>query len=208
MKTWLFIFTLSCSLVANAAGDYQAGEKKAAVCMACHGATGVSSNPEWPNLAGQHVGYLIKQLKEYQQGHDRVGVVMTPMVSSLTRQDMDDLAEFYKNQPLPKGVTPKRYLQKGEQLYRGGDFEKHITACIACHGPKGTGNAQAGFPVLAGQHPEYLIIQMQQFKDGQRRNDLNSIMRDISKRMSADDIAAVAYYMAGLHESNKDQPDD
>ncbi len=204
MNKWFFLFTLSYALIVNAAGDYHAGEKKSIVCAACHGATGVSSNPEWPNLAGQHAGYLIKQLQTYQQGHDRVGVVMTPMVSGLTRQDMDDLAEFYTKQPLPKGATPKRFMQKGEQLYRGGDFEKHITACIACHGPKGTGNAQAGFPLLAGQHPEYLILQMQQFKDGQRHNDLNSIMRDISGRMSTDDMTAVAYYMAGLHESNKD----
>lgn len=201
MTKWLFLLILSASLTLNAAGDFNAGEKKSIVCAACHGAQGVSSNPQWPNLAGQHVGYLIKQIQDYQRGHDRVGVVMTPMVAALTPQDIDDLAIFFQKQPLPTGVTPKQYLQKGEQLYRGGDFEKHITACIACHGPKGTGNAQAGFPMLAGQHPEYMILQMQQFKNGQRRNDLNSIMRDISQRMSVDDMTAVAYYMAGLHPS-------
>lgn len=201
MNKWLFLISLSCSLILNAAGDLAAGEKKSVVCSACHGAQGVSSNPQWPNLAGQHAGYLIKQIQDYQRGHDRVGVVMTPMVSGLTPQDVNDLAEFYQNQPVPKGVTPQQYLKRGEQLYRGGDFEQHITACIACHGPKGNGNAQAGFPVLAGQHPEYLILQMQQFKDGQRRNDLNAMMRDISKRMSADDMAAVAYYITGLPQS-------
>lgn len=206
MKKWLFLFTLSYSLMVNAAGDYHAGEQKSLVCAACHGAKGVSVNPEWPNLAGQHPGYLVKQLQAYQHGDDRVGAVMTPMVAALTPQDMEDLAEFFHQQPVPKGVTPEQYLHKGEQLYRGGDFEKHITACIACHGPKGLGNAQAGFPMLTGQHPEYLILQMQQFKEGKRRNDLNAIMRDISSRMDADDMAAVAYYIAGLNSgegSNK-----
>lgn len=201
MKKWLFLFALSCSLMVSAAGEDLVGEKKSMVCAACHGSAGVSPNPQWPNLAGQHAGYLKKQLQAYQDGHERVGVVMTPMVAGLTTQDMDDLASFFERQPLLKGVTPEQYVRQGEQLYRGGDFDKHITACIACHGPKGLGNAQAGFPVLAGQHPEYLILQMQQFKDGQRRNDLNAIMRDISKRMDADDMTAVAYYIAGLTQS-------
>ena len=84
-------------------------------------------------------------------------------------------------------------------MYRGGDFNKHITACIACHGPKGTGNAQAGFPSISGQHAAYTIQQLQDFKEGKRKNDLNSIMRDISARMSIEDMEAVANYIAGLY---------
>lgn len=80
-----------------------------------------------------------------------------------------------------------------------GDYAKQITACIACHGPKGTGNAQAGFPALSGQHAQYTILQLELFKDKKRSNDLNGIMRDISAHMSTDDMAAVAYYIQGLH---------
>ncbi len=187
------------SLITNGTGDILAGEKKAQICAACHGAKGISVNPEWPNLAGQHLTYLIKQLKDFKQGHERVSLSMTPFITHLSDQDINDIAAFYHAQPIPKGATPQRYLKRGEMIYRGGDFEKHITACIACHGPKGTGNAQAGFPVLSGQQAKYMILQMQQFKDGKRRNDLNSIMRDISARMSPEDMDAVAYYMAGLH---------
>ena len=121
------------------------------------------------------------------------------MAINLSEQDMEDLAIFYAKQPIPQGKTAKKYLARGEQLYRGGDFSKHITACIACHGPKGTGNAQAGFPVVSGQQAAYTILQLEAFKSGQRSNDLNSIMHDISGRMSKEDMEAVANYMAGLY---------
>ena len=124
---------------------------------------------------------------------------MSPMAINLSEQDMEDLAIFYAKQPIPQGKTAKKYLARGEQLYRGGDFSKHITACIACHGPKGTGNKQAGFPVVSGQHAAYTVLQLQAFKDKKRSNDLNSIMHDISVRMDTDDMDAVANYMAGLY---------
>ena len=76
---------------------------------------------------------------------------------------------------------------------------KRITACIACHGPQGTGNAQAGFPVLSGQHAAYTVLQLVAFKDGKRKNDLNHIMQDISNRMSKEDMEAVAHYIEALH---------
>lgn len=199
MKKMIFLFTLCCAFVVNAAGDPHAGEVKSTACAACHGAKGVSSNPEWPNLAGQNPVYFIKQLNDFKSNHDRVSPVMAPLVSGLSNQDMDDLAAYYASLPLPEGSTPKQYLSRGELLYRGGDFDKHITACIACHGPKGTGNAQAGFPVVSGQQVGYIVLQLQQFKEKKRRNDLNSIMQDISARMSSEDINSVAHYMAGLH---------
>ena len=199
MKKLIFLFILCCSFSVNATGDLQAGKEKSTVCSACHGVQGVSLNPEWPSLAGQHPDYLIKQLNDFNPGHERVNSVMTPLITGLSSQDREDLAAFYASFPLPEGVTPKQYLKRGELLYRGGDFDKHITACIACHGPKGVGNAQAGFPVVSGQQAGYLVLQLQQFKDNKRRNDLNSIMRDISAQMSLEDMSSVAHYMAGLH---------
>lgn len=172
---------------------------KVALCTACHGQLGISTNPEWPNLAGQHASYLIKQLQDFQTANSRNVVTMTRLSSTLTEIEIKELADFYARQPLPKGNTPEKYFKRGELLYRGGDFAKHITACIACHGPQGTGNAQAGFPVLTGQHAQYTILQLQAFKNGKRSNDLNSIMRDISARMSQEDMEAVAYYVQGLH---------
>lgn len=199
MKKLVFLFTLCSSLLVNAAGDVRAGEEKSAVCAACHGVKGVSQNPEWPNLAGQYPGYLVKQLQNFQSGHDRSAGIMTAMASGLTDQDRDDLAAFYGHQPILEGESSRADFKRGETLYRGGDFDKHITACIACHGPQGLGNGEAGFPVLSGQHAEYTLLQLQQFKSHQRRNDLNGIMQDISGRMDSDDMLAVAHYVAGLH---------
>jgi cytochrome c553 len=198
MKKLVFFLALWVNLVVNAAGNPQAGQEKSTVCAACHGPTGVSTNPIWPNLAGQYADYLYKQLIDFK-GKNRQSAVMTPLVANLSEQDMEDLAAFYATQPIPEGKTPRKYLKRGQELYRGGDFNQHITACIACHGPKGTGNAQAGFPVLSGQHAAYTIQQLQLFKDKKRSNDLNSIMHDISGRMSQEDMEAVAHYITGLY---------
>ncbi len=197
-KMALVIFFLS-TFVAYAATNMPLGQEKTMTCAACHGPKGISVNPEWPSLAGQHVGYLAKQLHDFKLHVNREAATMTPMVASLSPKDMEDIALFYASLPLPENTTPKKYLARGEQLYRGGDFNKHITACIACHGPKGTGNAEAGFPALSGQHATYTHQQLQLFKDNKRKNDLNGIMRDISKRMDADDMEAVAQYVSGLH---------
>ena len=199
MKKMAFFLALCATFTVNATGNYQNGREKSMVCAACHGATGISINPVWPSLAGQHAPYLIKELRDFKLKKGRDDPTMTPMSINLSEQDMADLAIFYAKQPLPTGSTPQKYLTRGEQLYRGGDFNKHITACIACHGPKGTGNAQAGFPVLCGQHAAYTILQLQAFKVNKRSNDLNSIMRDISARMDTDDMEAVAHYIAGLY---------
>ena len=199
MKKMAFILALCNTFAVYPAGDYQAGQNKSTVCAACHGPKGISTNPIWPNLAGQHASYLTKQLHDFKQNHGRSAPTMTPMVANLSEQDMDDLAVFYSKQPLPEGRTPSKYLKRGQELFRGGDFSKHITACIACHGPNGHGNAQAGFPILSGQHAAYTVLQLQDFKNNKRSNDLNSIMRDISARMSDDDMVAVANYVAGVY---------
>ncbi|TAL64773.1 MAG: cytochrome c4 [Legionella sp.] len=199
MKKLALAFILCWSFTSYAEETTQTPANKATVCTACHGVEGISPQPIWPNLAGQHPTYFVKQLKDIKIGKLRNVPTMTGIVASLTDQDMLELANYYAMMPRAKGVTPKKYLKRGEQLYRGGDLTKHITACIACHGPKGTGNAEAGFPIISGQHSEYLVLQLQAYKDGKRNNDLNHIMHDISKRMDQDDMEAVAHYIEGLY---------
>lgn len=199
MKKIVFVFVLCASSIANAVGNPDAGQEKSASCVACHGPAGISSNPEWPSLAGQHAAYIEKQLQYFKIGKKRYNPLMAPIVADLNQQDMADLAAYYSSLPLPKQSTPEKFLSPGEQLYRGGNFEKHITACIACHGPRGLGNAQANFPVLSGQQPVYTMQTLLAFKTNQRQSDANDIMRDIASRMSKDDMEAVAYYVAGLH---------
>ncbi|HHF7374861.1 c-type cytochrome [Legionella bozemanae] len=198
MKKFVLTFILFIPLVLFAQ-ENPSTMKKAVVCTACHGQEGNSANPQWPNIAGQHPKYFIKQLHDMKDSNLRDAPTMKALVAALNEQDMDDLAVYYAKMPLAQGSTPEKFLKRGEQIYRGGDFAKRITACIACHGPKGTGNAPAGFPVLSGQHAAYTVLQLNAFKDGKRKNDLNHIMQDISSRMSQDDMEAVAHYIEGLH---------
>lgn len=180
--------------------DIKAGKEKAqAVCVACHGPDGNSVNPTWPKLAAQHAPYLINQMKAFKAGKDRSNASMAPMMAPLTEQDMINLAAYYSQQKRTIEKANKALLKRGEMLYRGGDETKHIAACIACHGPKGLGNAQAGFPSLSGQHAAYIAEELEDYQAGRRKTDINSIMRDIAKRMDKNDMKAVASYISGLH---------
>jgi len=76
------------------AGDASAGKAKSASCAACHGPEGISSNSEWPNLAGQQEKYLVNQLKEFRDG-GRENVLMSPMSKSLSDEDIDDISAYY-----------------------------------------------------------------------------------------------------------------
>lgn len=78
------------------AGDAEAGKTKSAACAGCHGAEGVSSNPMWPNLAGQKEGYLVKQLKAFREG-TRSDPMMTPMAKPLSDDDIDNLAAYFSS---------------------------------------------------------------------------------------------------------------
>lgn len=92
------ILLVSGILVAAAATaqDIERGEAKSAECVACHGPMGVSSNPTFPNLAGQHAAYLQIQLEKFQTG-ERYHPLMTPVADSLSQQDINDLAEYFAN---------------------------------------------------------------------------------------------------------------
>lgn len=201
IRLLLVLFFGSVTLT-YAAVDIKHGQEKSMVCSACHGEKGISSQPDWPNFAGQYAAYLAKQIREFKQGKTRTAAMMSPMVAGLTEQDILDLAAFYAAQQRARGIKiPQQYhAARGRELYLSGDFSKHITACIACHGPYGTGNEQAGFPMISGQQPHYLQQQLQNFKSKQRTNDLQGIMQSICARMSDEDMEAVSYYIAGLEE--------
>lgn len=172
---------------------------KSRLCIACHGSNGISSNSDWPNIAGQNKQYFIKQLNDMKIGTQRNPGVMDGVMDVLSKQDIDDLADYYAKLAVVQSVTAKHFLARGQQLYQMGDRSSQIIACTICHGPKGTGNNQAGFPKLAGQKANYTIIQLKAFKEKKRTNDLNDIMQDITSKMSQEDIAAVAYYIQELH---------
>ena len=187
-------------------GDATAGATKAAVCGACHGATGNSVNPIWPSLAGQHQSYIAEQLALLKAG-TRVAPVMQPMAAALSPQDMADLGAYFERQT-PAGLEADPSLwQAGEKLYRGGDPKRSIPACIGCHGPNGRGNGPAKWPQIRAQQSVYVATQLKNYAAHARYTTAagqpappasSEIMSDVAGRLSEADISALASYVQGL----------
>lgn len=200
MKKIVFAVSL-VSLIAAlpaVAGDAAVGKAKSASCAACHGADGNSPSPGFPKLAGQHESYIAKQLRDYKSGK-RVNATMNAMVLPLSEQDIDDLAAYFASQSVQVGTAAEDQFELGQAIYRAGNASSGVPACAACHGPNGTGNPQAKFPALSGQHADYIALQLKNFRKGERANDAGNMMRGVAARMSDAEIEAVAQYVQGLH---------
>ena len=166
--------------------------------FACHGADGNSLITQYPKLAGQHEKYLEKQLKDLKLGMTSGGKqgrnepVMGAMAMPLSEEDMADLAAYYASLPISNNSTPENVVEEGKVLYTAGDAERGLTACIACHGPRGNGTELSGFPKISGQHAEYIKLQLEKFRDGSRNNDMNAMMRDVAKKLTDADIETLS----------------
>lgn len=179
------------------AASIEAGKAKSVTCSACHGADGNSSNPEWPSLAGQHPKYFVDTLKSFKNG-SRQNVLMTNQAMILDEQAMQDLAAYYASQKATKRTADPKLVDRGERLYRSGNKEKGISACIACHGPSGRGNPLAAYPSLAGQHSAYTAAQLLAYRSEARETDKEQMMRNVTARLTEEEIKAVASYIQGL----------
>ena len=193
------LFALSClgAGAALAAGSAEKGESKATACIACHGAQGNSANPEWPVLAGQHEQYIHKQLQAFKNGA-RKNPLMTPMAMSLSDDDMADLGAYFSAQkPAGLEADPSK-LALGQRIFRSGDPKSGIPACASCHGPNGSGNPAAMYPLIRAQYATYVGAQLRNYRAGTRQTDQNKMMRDVASTMSDEQIDAVASYVQGL----------
>lgn len=181
-----------------AQGDAAAGQAKSALCGSCHGVDGNSPLAMNPKLAGQSARYMVKQLQDFKSGA-RAGAVMASMVLSLSDQDMEDIAAWYSSQqPTIQGADPES-IELAQSLYRAGNSEIAVAACSACHSPSGKGNAPAGFPSLSGQHAEYTLQQLKDFRSGVRQNDGSEMMRTVVERLTDKELEALASYVSGLN---------
>lgn len=211
MTRWMGLLCAAALVapIAQAAGSAEAGATKAAICVACHGPNGNSTNPQWPVLAGQNAAYMKAQLQAF---HDKTRVdpsaVMPAQAANLSAQDIDDLAAYFSTQT-PTGLeADPSYWQPGEKLYRAGDPSRNIPACMACHGPVGRGVPAAGFPQLRAQHAVYLIAQLTQYasdtrytrdsKGASNGGPYDLIMHTIASLLTPEDIRDVASYVQGM----------
>jgi len=203
----------STSSILHAEASSNAGKEKAASCVSCHGEHGNSLVSTFPKLAGQHSSYFIKQLQAFKNG-TRKNPMMSAIAAGLSQEDMADLGAYYASQKIsanelpildedddekPVATTAKNnntvqeIIAQGSDLYRNGDLTREVSACIACHGPFGEGNKPAAFPSLKSQHADYLIKSLTDYKTDTRSNNPDNMMRMIAKKMTAEEIKAVAY---------------
>jgi cytochrome c553 len=190
------------SVVANEAApkaakpDLAKGEAiVAGVCAACHAADGNSMIPANPKLAQQHPEYILKQLQEFKSGK-RANPVMMGFAAQMSPEDMRNVAYFVASKTASPGFAKeKETVAMGEKIYRGGIADRQIAACAGCHGPNGSG-MPAQYPRLSGQHADYTVSQLTQFRDGIRKNNLQ--MTQVAAKLNDREIKAVADYIAGL----------
>ena len=201
--TYIFsfcVFTIVVTPVAGGAkGDATAGKEKSQVCQGCHGENGNSYGPDWPNLAAQHPTYLIKQIRNFQDGV-RINETMNGMVAGLSQQDIEDIAAYFASQSLQPqpAETDVEVIKTGRKIFKGGNRYSGVPACAGCHGPNAVGNGPAAFPHLAGQKSTYTVKTLKDFQSGARANDTNEIMRNIAAKLTENEINAVAAYVATL----------
>jgi len=185
------------------AGDVEKGKEIAAgVCAGCHNPDGNSTIPIYPVLAGQEPGYTAKQLNDFKAAEGQVAKrdsqIMAPMVATLSEDDIVNVAAYYAQQkPQPGTVSDASLVEEGKRLYQGGNLLNDIPACSSCHSPNGQG-IPPHYPRIDGQHPGYVLSQLQAFRLGTRKNDTNETMQTIVSRMSEQEMKAVSEYIATL----------
>lgn len=167
------------------AGDAAAGKSKAMKCISCHGLKGISSNPQYPNIAGQKEAFLVSQMEAFKNG-SRPVAAKSALFGGLSSGDFADLAAHIST--LPPGSAGSKAdaatLDKGKVAYE---------MCAGCHGAAGEGSDQG--PRLAGQHSAYLLKRLNDYKTGAASDEA---MKGIVGGMSSDDMTAVSEFLASL----------
>jgi cytochrome c553 len=177
------LFSFLLGFEAERTADPGAGKAKAEACASCHGENGISGDPSVPNLAGQRSPYFVGTLKEFKRGI-RKNPVMSPIAAGLSRTEMENLAAYYANLPPMRSKGDPAFVAKGKVGY---------FFCQECHGSLGAGNESN--PRLAGQHPDYMLAQLQAYKKGTRKSP---VMSGIAAALAEEDMKGLAEYLATL----------
>jgi cytochrome c553 len=190
MKKVLVFATLLALLPAGAfAQDAAAGKEKAAACGACHGADGNSTIAQNPILAGQTARYIYLQLRDFKEGR-RKDPLMSPMAATLSKKDMLDLGAYFSAQKATNQNS------KGDPaLVDKGKAVADAAICTMCH--LGGFSGQNEIPKTGGQHYEYVLKQLQDFKAKRRTNDAGN-MTAVLRTIPDEDLKALAAYVASL----------
>ncbi len=178
-------------------GDPVAGRAKSQLCQGCHGEFGISTEPLIPKLGGQYANYIAKEVHNYQSGI-RSHQIMNAMAATVpTDEDIADVAAYFASQKKMKG-DGSADNQIGKDIFTHSDTAKMRYACINCHGPHGKGLDPkiTTFPVIGGQHKDYLRRQLINFRDGYRTNSPNGIMNKVAGTLSDTEIESLVEYIS------------
>jgi cytochrome c553 len=182
-------------------GNAARGGAQATTCNHCHGANGISADAAFPNLAGQSVAAIFKQLEDFKSGK-RNPEFMGPYVSQLSEQDMLDLATHFSSLPNSDAATTSAHEvadSPARRLIFAGSPLRNLAPCASCHGPLGV---TFGAPALQGQQRAYFEQQLQALAAGSRRNDISEQMRSVARQLTGSEIAALAaYYSHGRDQA-------
>ena len=189
IKTALIVailFTVSASHIALAEGDAARGEQLGYTCLGCHGIDGYrNAYPSYrvPKLGGQKAAYLIAAIRGYREG-TRAHRTMMAQASSLDDQQIEDVAAYLSS-------------LGGDTVAAGGSIApglEETTTCIACHGQNGI-SLSPTWPTLAGQHEDYIVRALNQYRDGSRKDP---VMAPMAAALSDRDVVLLAKYYSRL----------
>ncbi len=167
-------------------------------CSVCHGHDGISPTAKFPNLAAQTEPYLETQLQNFrnhQRGDYYAKAYMWTMAGTLSDKTIKQIAEYFSALQPAKGATNEDAgrVAAGKTIFEQGITSENVPACGVCHGATATGTTMA--PRLAGQHSEYLVVQLQAFRDNTRDN---AIMHANVAQMTDQQMREIAAYLASL----------
>lgn len=215
---------LDASAVADLAkthwGDATAGATKAGACAACHGVDGNPGDPQYPRIAGMPERYTAHQLALFKSGerHTGMAAVMMPMAMPLSPQDMRDVGAYFAQQKAGAGIADDsaitdgpnkglKFFQVGQNLFRHGDVARGIPACMACHGPTGSGNPGPAYPHIGGQQSAYVARRLEEYRAGNTDESdpkLFTVMATVAKSLTDQEIQSLASYLQGLHPRSEE----
>lgn len=168
-------------------------------CTACHGKEGRATREGFfPRIAGKPAGYLYNQLANFRDGR-RSNPAMIYLVQHLSDPYLKEIAQYYGSldlpYPPPAGIKASPELARGEQLVLHGDAARKIPSCVECHGQTLTGVLPA-IPGVLGLPRNYLVGEFGAWRSGQRRAADPDCMAEITKRLTSEDVSAIATWLA------------